>query len=558
MADRLLPVLRASTWILAGMVAAVVVVTWLRRVAYPYDLEWMEGGMVAHAWWLLQGNSLYGPPSPEFVPYIYPPGYAALVAALGQVGGLSLPLARWVSIVASALAAALLVRSLRSLGASWRVAAGCAAVWLATWPASGTFMDLARPDALGMALVSAAVAAVLHGGPRWAVGAGGLIAVAFVVKHNLALFALPLGVAIAWRDGWRLGAVFALAAVLPASLCVGALQIRSDGHLWTYLVTVPLSHPAEGNVDRMMWAPRELATPLPVAFGGLAVGALVLSMRRVPEVPRWALSFAPVMVGMAAGWAGTYSGGFGSSAQAYRVPAGVGLFAMGALPVTGVVWAGALARRRQGVVGGPSSRWVLLAGLLLVAVGLAIQMRGHIGGFRNVYMPAHWVVVLAFGAWLAHLEEQPDRRWVVLAPALLCLQLVWAAGLIEPGRWVPTAADRAVNDRLVEMLRTQEGPVLSPFAAWLPTHAGHPPSLHYMGLWDLEYPSGPYVDARGPVFDAVASRRWPTVLAGTRPFPYQLLDHYRVVKPLYGKDEDTAGMPVTGYPVRPERLLVPR
>src|SRR5688572_24966262 len=52
---------------------------WAARLGWPYDLEWMEGGMLAHSWRLAEGLPLYVEPGPEFVPFVYPPGYAALV-----------------------------------------------------------------------------------------------------------------------------------------------------------------------------------------------------------------------------------------------------------------------------------------------------------------------------------------------------------------------------------------------------------------------------------------------------------------------------------------------
>ena len=53
------------------------------RVAYPYDLEWMEGGMLHHALRIQQGQGIYNPPSIDFIPYLYTPLYPALLAMFG-------------------------------------------------------------------------------------------------------------------------------------------------------------------------------------------------------------------------------------------------------------------------------------------------------------------------------------------------------------------------------------------------------------------------------------------------------------------------------------------
>ena len=59
------------------------------RVSYPYDLEWMEGGMLHHALRIQEGHSLYAPPSIDFIPYLYTPLYPTLLALFGNAFGLT-------------------------------------------------------------------------------------------------------------------------------------------------------------------------------------------------------------------------------------------------------------------------------------------------------------------------------------------------------------------------------------------------------------------------------------------------------------------------------------
>ena len=70
-------VLRAIALALAAWFVALLVYVFARRFVYPYDLEWMEGGMLAHALRLADGQPLYAPPSVDFIPYLYTPGYPA-------------------------------------------------------------------------------------------------------------------------------------------------------------------------------------------------------------------------------------------------------------------------------------------------------------------------------------------------------------------------------------------------------------------------------------------------------------------------------------------------
>src|SRR6185369_16069281 len=68
------------------------------RVCYPYDLEWMEGGMLHHALRIRLGEGIYAPPSVDFIPYLYTPLYPTLLALFGGPSGPSYLLGRAVSV----------------------------------------------------------------------------------------------------------------------------------------------------------------------------------------------------------------------------------------------------------------------------------------------------------------------------------------------------------------------------------------------------------------------------------------------------------------------------
>ena len=73
--------------------------TFARRIGYPYDLEWMEGGMLHHALRFQQGTGIYAAPSIEFIPYLYTPLYPAILAVLGEIFGLGYTLGRVISVL---------------------------------------------------------------------------------------------------------------------------------------------------------------------------------------------------------------------------------------------------------------------------------------------------------------------------------------------------------------------------------------------------------------------------------------------------------------------------
>src|SRR5690349_6179857 len=83
-----------ALWVVA------LVVVFAMRIGFPLELEWMEGGIVHQAHRLQQGLPIYPPPSADFVPFLYTPLYPMVLAVLGFVLPLGLPLGRVVSIAA--------------------------------------------------------------------------------------------------------------------------------------------------------------------------------------------------------------------------------------------------------------------------------------------------------------------------------------------------------------------------------------------------------------------------------------------------------------------------
>ena len=260
------------------------------RLSYPFDLEWMEGGMLVHALRLQQGLPLYTEPSAEWIPYIYPPLYPALIAAAAgilpqDVLPLDYALARGISLLGTGLGALSLALLLRRAGGGLGLCAGVAAAFLSTYDESGAFFDLVRADGLLIALIGGSLLALQR---RHLGLAGALLVLAFLTKHSFALLGLPM---LAWvaRTQGRAGALrFALSSVLPALLATGALQLWSEGWFLVYLLEVPASHGMVG--PRALEAPLELVQALPVLAAAGVLAAILLRWRAPAGTPgseRW-------------------------------------------------------------------------------------------------------------------------------------------------------------------------------------------------------------------------------------------------------------------------------
>ncbi len=524
---------------------------WAGRFAYPFDLEWMEAGMLAHAWRVDQGLPLYVRPNIDFMPFIYPPGYPWVVAAFSQGFGLSFQVGRAVSIAAILAAAGAMTFGLRRAGGSWGVALGAAVAFLGTWPQAGAFYDIVRPDSLAVCLLAWAVVLGLEE-RRWApVAAGLLLAGAFLAKQNTAIAGLPMLLGLSLR-GWRPALAFVLASAGPALAACAVLQWQSGGEFLVWLVEVPRS-------QVLVWSrawletPREWGTALPVAWAtaGLAVCWDATARQRL--FPPWLAAGLPVWAGMGCAWWFTYEPP-APDARVYNSPASLAYWALAAIPVALTIRVlGAVAARQL-----PSWRSVYAVGILLVLATAALVMRVHDGGFINVHTPLFWSLSAFFGAVLVRFETAwAERRARAVTGVVVAVQLLWSMAILQPARLIPSQADRDAGWRIVEQVRGIDGPVLSPFSAWIPFYAGQPPSLHAQGVWDANYAGGPYQDELTVIETALREHHWALIIGGQYNFLGDLTRHYEVAEELIPLD-DPRLTPPTGMGARPWRTLVPR
>ena len=532
--------------LIAGVILVGTVLTGFGlRLGYPYDLEWMEGGQLAHAWRVQHGLPLYPEPGPDWVPYIYPPGHPLLLAGLGWITGLSAPVGRAVSWLGTALAVgsivALVVRQGRG-PARWFAGALGGAVYLACWWPSGAFLDLVRPDALGIGLLLLCLVLSLERDARLQIAGGLLLAAAFFVKHNLAAFGLPLVLGLWIRDRGVAGALrVGLSALVPAALGVAVAHALGE-NLVQYLLLVPASHGVK--VPRMVpGTPWELGRALPlVALGVAAVGVAWVG-RGLGSRARWGIGLG---VGL---------GAVGLGAASLLLPDVAGVRTelpervAGMAAVVGLLAVPVLAGLRG--ERGPRSAWL---GILLGAtgLGLAIWMRGHVGGFVNVHLPAFALLAVGSGLGAAWLGRHRLGAW--LASGVLAAQLLLSWWQLPLAELVPSQGDVQAGDRVVDELRRREGPVWSPIAPWMAVQAGHEPGPHLIAVWDVSHRAGPFPGARGRFRDAVREGHWPTIVQGRRPVRYGIDAHYRQD---HRFPDLRAGVPRTGWRNRPGSVWVP-
>jgi hypothetical protein len=223
--------------------ALVLAVVFALRVGFPLELEWMEGGSLQQAYRMQQGLPVYGPPSPEFVPFLYPPLYPTLLAALGFVFPLGYGLGRGVSILSVLATAVALWRIGRVEDKPIAHRAIAVGLLLSGYVFTFRWLDLARGDALFLALLLWGLLLLRESEGSWrrAVLAGTLVALAFWTKQTAAVFVLASGIAgllIAPRQIWAYAGT--IAVIDGGGVLLG--QWLTDGWLWTWIYEMHQLH----------------------------------------------------------------------------------------------------------------------------------------------------------------------------------------------------------------------------------------------------------------------------------------------------------------------------
>jgi hypothetical protein len=507
-------------WQLGLLVATVAA-----RFSYPYDLEWMEGGMLAHAARIASGEGIYVPPSLDFIPYLYTPLYPALLAAVGTVTGLTYQLGRAVSVLAMLGFAAVAVRTVCSAAAgapaarpAARFAALAALGWYAaTYPWLEGWYDIVRADSLFLAMVVSAWAGLVAVTDRRrapvagrrrhleVAGLAALLALSFFCKQTGVLCVAAGGALLLWRD-WRRLPVYVAVSGFVGLGGTWLLQRATGGWFWTYIYEVHQVHDFSRDRFRRSFAYILLHFPVMSALIALGTGAaLLVRLRRGHWLPQtaallgWLPLYAASVVAGALGWATQWA-----HFNAYLLAMATGaITAAAALPA------------------------------LVACIAASSPAGTHAGGML---------------AWLRTHAAQLAGLTAALAVAVQLATVRW-----RPHHFIPTAADRTAGDRLIERLRRTEGEVLIPYHPWYARLAGKRTYVHRMGVLDVTY------GGRWPVAglsEALRQGRFALVLLDRAPGPEfaALHDGYRLDELLPAGERPRL---FTGAKVEPSQIWVP-
>ncbi len=234
--------------------AYLVIYLWMvyYRIRYPFDLEWIEGGMVNQVQRLLHGQGMYVAPSINYVPFLYPPVYFCFSALAALIFGIGFFPLRLVSFLASLVSFTTIFLIVRNETKNWWVAILSTGLFAATFRVTGAWLDIARVDSLFLALWLLFVYLIISRKTALAaVLAGLLAALAYLTKQTALIACIPILVYLFWSN-WKFALVCLGTAALTIGLTTLVLNFASAGW-YSYYVFGLLSQQTE-------WLPGEFIT----------------------------------------------------------------------------------------------------------------------------------------------------------------------------------------------------------------------------------------------------------------------------------------------------------
>ena len=201
----------------------------------------------------------------------------------------------------------------------------------------------------------------------------------------------------------------------------------------------------------------------------------------------------------------------------------------------------------------------LYTALFVGWVGSAWMSWSHLGGYQNDLMPAHALLAVGLGLFLAKGRTRFDDVSLRLAvPLLVLLQLFTL--VYSPRAVMPRPRDAAAGNELILHLSEVKGGVYVPFHPYLAERAGKGVTAHVAAVADVVRgdPAGWGARLRESIRQTIRQRKYEVILLDTPGRVFLDEDTEQLVRDYYrGPFRALKGdvfFPVAGWRTRPERL----
>ena len=233
----------------AALFALMFVAAAIVRARHPFEIEWMEGGVLDHVRRIREGKPLYGAPTLEFVPFIYTPLYYHVSAIVSYLTGVNFIALRLTSVLATLGCVGVLLAYVRRETKAWLPAIAAGGLYLAGFRRGAEFIDLGRVDALFILFLLAALMTIRG---RRTTGrqllSGAFFTLAFFTKQSALIVALAMIAHVVLLERVR---AWPLVVSTAGGIVGGVLLLdaRSGGWFRYYILELPQKHA----IEKTMW-----------------------------------------------------------------------------------------------------------------------------------------------------------------------------------------------------------------------------------------------------------------------------------------------------------------
>lgn len=214
-----------------------IIYLWLayQRLQYPFELEWVEGGMVDEVQRIVNGQGIYVAPSINYVPFLYPPLYFYVSAWVAKIFGGGFFSLRLVSIISSFVSFSAIFMIVYRESKDWLAAFLSVGLFAASFRLTGAWLDVGRVDSLFLAIWLVFVYFVKgEQNFKYAALSGLLAVLAFLTKQTALIICLPVIAYLFWRN-WKYAFTLSLVAALTAGIITLILNQFSAGWYAYYI-----------------------------------------------------------------------------------------------------------------------------------------------------------------------------------------------------------------------------------------------------------------------------------------------------------------------------------
>jgi len=307
---RAVNLLKGATALAAVLYPVLLLFVALHRVAYPFELEWIEGAVLEHVRRLAAGRTLYAAPSLEFISLPYTPIYYYVGAVVATVVGMSFTALRLVSLVSSLGCGLLVFGIVKKETRTVFPAIAATGLFAATFSLNGWWFDVARVDMLFVVFLLGAIYCLrFHASSAGYLAAGILMALSFLTKQTALLIALPLLLYAAWAQRRCFIALGAALVTTIAASTVLLNQGTGGWYLYYTLTTVSKQLPIDKGMLLVHFWTGQMMRPLAVAIL-VSVAFLYLELSRGDRRVGWFYLLATSSAVMASAFSLAKRGGW--------------------------------------------------------------------------------------------------------------------------------------------------------------------------------------------------------------------------------------------------------